>query len=94
MNCCNKYGQAVCTFIVEGQCPCGVIGVLMVYVPRNVFVGRDRIKAMCAKWPWVKSTEAARKRNEENLRLVGPVEMKPPANIEAEEAPANADSLI
>jgi hypothetical protein len=70
------------------------IGALMVYDPRYVMVGRDWIKAMRTKWPWVKSTEAAPKRNEEKLGLVGPVEMKAPANVEAKEAPANANSLV
>jgi hypothetical protein len=59
-----------------------------------VIVGHNWIKATCTKWPWVKSTKAATKRNEEILRLVGPVEMKAPANVEAEEAPVNADSLV
>lgn len=78
-------------FLVVGA---AAIGALMVHDPRYAMVGRDRIRAMRTKWPWVKSAEAATESNEENLRLVGPVEVKAPANVDAERAPAGADSLV
>lgn len=70
------------------------IGALVVYDPGNFIAGHHRIKGMCNKLPWMKFTAAAMKRNEKNLGLVGPVELKAPANVEAEEAPASADSLV